>query len=136
MLKGYFHHLSFLDYTIIVVGLIIFLLACHGTRNLKRTGPPGTRTEQVRFKNLWVARQRIMTVITDLLPLAGLLGTALAILNTFLALGGSTDPSHIIPNFAPGLTTTISGIGFAMVNSFVLQAYFNPALEQRFGSLN
>jgi|GEM_PF-6674470 len=133
MILTYFTNLGFLDFIILTLGSGVAGFALYGTRQLSTNHTLNKRGAEEGRKR-WLAIQRVMTVITDIFPLLGLLGTALAILNTFLSLSGPIDPSSVVANFAPGLTTTISGIFCAIVNTLLLQIYFNPALEKRFDS--
>lgn len=56
--------------------------------------------------------------LTELLPLLGLLGTVLALLQTFYGVGKSEAPDlqQMFIAFAPALTTTISGLIGAAIN--------------------
>lgn len=81
------------------------------------------------YRNYWkldplaqVERWRIMLLsFTEILPLLGLLGTVIALLNTFYGLGRSETPDlqEMIVTFAPALTTTISGLLGAIINLFL-----------------
>lgn len=57
----------------------------------------------------------VCLLLTDLLPVLGLLGTVLALMDTFrsfqvAATGEAPDLSQMIRSFAPALSTTISGL--------------------------
>lgn len=133
-MTGYLTHLGLLDVFIILLGLSIGIFAIHGTWHLGRQGNALSPKERVLLQARWASLLRTLSVLTDILPLLGLLGTAFAILNTFLGLGGSINSADIIANFAPGLTTTISGIGFAIINTIIIQTGLSPAFEKRFSN--
>lgn len=54
----------------------------------------------------------------EMLPLLGILGTVLALLLTLTNLGTATifDVRQVANDFAPALSTTVSGITFAVIN--------------------
>ena len=133
MLAHYFKHLSSLDYLIWIVGITVATFALYGWNRLSKEGSQRSKQKE-EVKQTWTTIQRILTVITDMFPLAGLLGTALAILNTFLNLKGPVDSSSVIADFAPGLTTTISGIACALLNTILIQLFLAPAMAKRFDS--
>ncbi|MBQ1455642.1 MAG: MotA/TolQ/ExbB proton channel family protein [Thermoguttaceae bacterium] len=68
-------------------------------------------------------RRQFLLALSELLPLMGLLGTVVALLNTFLgmdsAADGYVDIPGLIHDFAPALTTTASGIIFVLINLFL-----------------
>lgn len=131
MILSYFTSAGWPDVFILLLGVFVAAVAIYGTKTLSRSHAFSKR-EQEEAKRRWSVAQRWMTVFTDLFPLFGLLGTTLAILHTFLSLNGPIDPSSVMSNFAPGLTTTVSGIFCAVVNTILLQLEFNPAFEKRF----
>lgn len=68
-----------------------------------------------------------LLLLTEILPMLGLLGTVISLLNTFksfqMASGEQTaDLSGMIQTFAPAMTTTISGLLMAIPN-LVLNAF-------------
>ncbi len=85
-----------------------------------------------RLNHRAAVARRIGGVVTDILPLLGLFGTVAALLVTFANIGPTVAPSEIIANFAPGLTTTVSGLVWAVVNLVVLQTLFVPAQNKVF----
>ena len=133
-ISAYLQNLSGLDFLIFLIGGGIAVFSGIGIWRLNRKG----RALDPRELELMRARYQVLlrfgNVGTDLLPLLGLLGTALAILNTFFGLSGTPDSSEIVANFAPALTTTVSGIGFAIVNTFLIQGFLVPAYQQFFRS--
>ena len=59
----------------------------------------------------------VCLVLTELLPVLGLLGTVLALMNTFKAFSAeSPDMTKIIKDFAPAMSTTISGLIMVLPN--------------------
>lgn len=58
--------------------------------------------------------RQFLLLLTELLPVLGLLGTVLSLLHTFkafqLSSADAPDLSNIIRTFAPALSTTISGL--------------------------
>jgi biopolymer transport protein ExbB/TolQ len=133
MIIQYLSNFGALDFLITALGVLVAAMAIWGGKHLSKGKAVRSRTIE-ESREGWMALQRIMTVVTDLFPLMGLLGTALAILNTFMNLSGPVDPSSVVANFAPGLTTTISGIFWALVNTSLLQLYFSPNFEKQFES--
>lgn len=134
MITGYLTNIGALDIVIILLGVGVAVVSIYGSWILGQTGIAERARDRAALKTRWTSLLRSLSVITDILPLLGLLGTALAILNTFLGLGGAIDSAEIVANFAPALTTTISGIFFAIVNTVIIQSVLTPAFEKRFGN--
>ena len=62
-------------------------------------------------------RAEVLRGLCDLLPLLGLCGTILGLLNTLYAMDGQTgDHLTIVAQFAPALSTTVTAIIFLVVN--------------------
>jgi hypothetical protein len=99
---------SSLDWGILAFGLLLIIAHLgglagryHGQRVLFVQGLDRYRT--------------VCLLLTDLLPVLGLLGTVLALMDTFksfqvAATGEAPDLSQMIRSFAPALSTTISGL--------------------------
>src|SRR5690606_16885378 len=71
----------------------------------------------------------------EMLPLLGILGTVLALLMTLTSLGTATvfDIKQVASDFAPALSTTVSGITFAVIN-LVLNGLGLIVLKERLQS--
>lgn len=132
MINSYFSNFTLLDAFILLLGAAVAIIAVAGGKSLSRDARIEQKHERHKRRARWQATLRATSVITDILPLLGLLGTALAILNTFMSLGGSIQSTEIVAKFAPGLTTTVSGISMAILNTVLIQIYFAPAFEKRF----
>ncbi|MGI5832485.1 MAG: MotA/TolQ/ExbB proton channel family protein [Thermoguttaceae bacterium] len=120
----YLHYRTGFDYFIIGVGGVIFLLILF----LALLVPIWSKKDF--FRN-YKKRKRTLDLLssaTQLLPLLGLLGTVLAMLGTFSGIGASgkqIDPTKVISDFAPALTTTATGIMCLLFNLFFLMpSYF------------
>lgn len=131
--RVYIEYQSGLDLFIHVVGvasLVLMFIVWSGLFAAERGGV--TAGQLGRLKNRALVVRRISGVVTDILPLLGLFGTVAALLVTFANIGPAVAPSEIIANFAPGLTTTVSGLIWAVVNLVVLQTVFIPAQRKVF----
>ncbi|MDO5565210.1 MAG: MotA/TolQ/ExbB proton channel family protein [Planctomycetia bacterium] len=117
MWEAYRDSLNEIDWCIIICGCLLlliqmFFLVCRG------------------FMIRWATQdlekyQLFFGMLMELFPLAGLLGTVFALLQTFGTISGtameSIDIHAVIKNFAPALTTTASGI-MALMANLVLNA--------------
>lgn len=131
--KVYLEYQSGLDLFIHVVGLVSLLLMLSVWWRLFAAERGGVNTSRLgRLKYQTMVVRRFSGVVTDILPLLGLFGTVAALLVTFAKIGPAMAPSEIIANFAPGLTTTVSGLVWAVVNLVVLQTVFVPAQRKVF----
>ncbi len=75
------------------------------------------------FQNL-DRHRTVLLSMTELLPLLGLLGTALSLLATFdnfrvAAVNEAPDLAQMVQSFAPALSTTISGLIMTVPNLFL-----------------
>ena len=120
----YLHHMTELDYIIIGVGLVIFVLIVVSAWLMP------WKSKKDFFRN-YKTRKRTLNLLsstTQLLPLLGLLGTVMAMLGTFSGIGTSgkqIDPTKVVSDFAPALTTTATGIMCLLFNLFFLMlSYF------------
>jgi hypothetical protein len=83
-----------------------------------------------------------LLLLTELLPVLGLLGTVISLMYTFKTFqvgtaGETLDLGQMIQAFAPAMSTTISGLITVVIN-LILNAilwFFCPAVEARRGSL-
>ena len=87
----------------------------------------GKRFQFVQYLSKW---QQIFLVIAELLPLLGLLGTVLGLMQTFgnfqtMKTGAKVDLTLMIQNFAPALSTTLSGLLFVIPNLVINALLFN-----------
>lgn len=99
---------SRLDWGILAFGLL--LIAAHVVGLIGRYH--GTRVLFVQDLDRY---RTVCLLLTDLLPVMGLLGTVLALMNTFDSFrvtnsGASPDLSQMVRAFAPAMSTTISGL--------------------------
>lgn len=132
MISAYLTNLTLLDAFILLLGGAVAIVSVYGARTLGNHGANERPREHRERREHWLSTLRIASVITDILPLLGLLGTALAILDTFMNLGGGIQSTEIVAKFAPGLTTTVSGLSMAILNTVLIQTFFAPAFEKRF----
>ena len=113
MFSNYWQKIGSLDYLIFVAGAVLLLVQV-----VFLIGE--FYTHKNRFHNNLSLCQRICGNLTELLPLAGLLGTVLALLTTFqsfeISPGKGPDISALMTNFSPALTTTISGLLMVIPN--------------------
>lgn len=116
MLEYYWRAFGPLDRLIWLVGIFLAVLHIVGLayfiyRHWWRLAPT-PRSEGFRI---------ILLSFTELLPLLGLLGTVIALLNTFYVFGGYggdqvPELGQMVLTFAPALTTTVSGLIWAVLN--------------------
>lgn len=119
MFESYWHAFSFWDGVIcffggaILLAQIVFIVCLFLRKNF-------ATQEGEYYRNL-------LSSLCELLPLMGLLGTVLGILNTFSAMQnlnpGTDAMQEIMRQFAPALTTTVTGIGCLIINLFVNAVY-------------
>lgn len=118
MILAYWNNLSVFDWGIIIYGILLFLghivlFFAHCT------------SDKIWANQGIKVRQEILLMLSELLPLLGLLGTVLALLYTFQGIetvsDGNIDIGQIIRNFAPALTTTASGI-ICLIPNLLLNA--------------
>lgn len=116
MLNAYLDELCWMDYSIILpFGIILILM--HLFYLLARLNRVVWAVQGLEI------RRRFLLMLSEILPLLGLLGTVLGLLQTFRAIEGSQSGSiniyAIIRDFAPALTTTASGIIMLIPNLFL-----------------
>lgn len=106
MVSAYWNNLNFFDAVILICGLLMLGLQIYYCVCRK----------DYKVAKLEETRQGIL-YFCEFFPLAGLLGTMLALLVTLSSMGsGKPDIGVIFTNFAPALTSTISGLLMLMVN--------------------
>lgn len=100
--------------------------------------------ERYRGQKVWAVqnldrRRTFLLLLTELLPLAGLLGTVFGLMLTFktfqLASDETPDFSQMVQAFAPAMSTTISGLLMVIPNLFLngLLWLASPRLEEAHG---
>lgn len=113
MFEAYWHYISAFDWIILSVGtvLMLFQLVAIILRCI---------SSKVFFIQQLGRIQSACLQWTELLPVLGLIGTVLAMLNTFSAFDvtqeGGVNVVEIIKRFAPAMTTTLSGLFMVVVN--------------------
>lgn len=103
-----------LDWVIIVFGVGLILAHFFGL---------GARwyAKWVWFVQDLHAYRTFLLLLTELLPVLGLLGTVLSLMYTFksfqvAAQGEAPDLSHMVRTFAPAMSTTVSGLMMIVPN--------------------
>ncbi|MDR2643915.1 MAG: MotA/TolQ/ExbB proton channel family protein [Planctomycetaceae bacterium] len=119
--NSYFEFISGLDWVIISYGsfLALFQLFAIFMRFSSR---------RVFFVQNLDRIQMSCLQFTELLPVLGLIGTVVAMLNTFsefsVTHGEGVDIAVIIRKFAPAMTTTLSGLFMVIINLPLNQILF------------
>ena len=114
---------SWIDWLIYAVGLSLIVVQIM----FYKWHHDGKRFQFVQYLSKW---QQIFLVIAELLPLLGLLGTVLGLMQTFgnfqtMKTGAKVDLTLMIQNFAPALSTTLSGLLFVIPNLVINALLFN-----------
>jgi len=116
MLDQYFTQIgngSWFDIFIIAVGVMLML--AHIQALLLRLA--GRRRKFVQDLG---RRQQFLLSMIEILPMLGLIGTVIGLLNTFALFdtgeNAQPDLSLVVKEFAPALTTTLSGLAMAVPN--------------------
>ncbi len=131
----YQQHFNVFDGAIAILGIIVLAIQVKAFLNSKELNATRGPAYDKQIKQLTNAI-RYGTLAVDGLPLLGLLGTVGALLVTFAGMGGETASAAMIANFAPGLTSTVSGLIFAIVNLLALNLALIPAYQRIRGSSN
>lgn len=129
MLDQYFNQIaagSWFDIFIICVGAVLMLAHIHALL-LRLAG------RRRKFVQDLGRRQQFLLSLIEILPMLGLIGTVIGLLNTFALFdtGESAQPdlSTVVKQFAPALTTTLSGLAMAVPN-LVLNALLWSSLPR------
>ena len=81
------------------------------------------RGKSVFFVQRLYRYQNVCLQLTELLPLLGIMGTVIGLLNTFASFGvtngGQPDVPKLVATFAPAMSTTLSGLFAALLNLLV-----------------
>ena len=103
-----------LDWVILFVGLL--LIVAHSVGLVGRF-----QGRRVLFVQDLDRYRTFCLLLTELLPVLGLLGTVFGLMFTFKtfqvdAAGDTPDLSQMVQAFAPAMSTTISGLGMIVLN--------------------
>jgi hypothetical protein len=109
-----------LDWVILVIGLLLVLVHIVGLVGRVH----GTRVLFVQDLDRY---RTFCLLLTELLPVLGLLGTVFSLMNTFRTFqveqpGEAPDLSKMVQAFAPAMSTTISGL-VTVVPNLLLNAF-------------
>ena len=113
MFSAYWHYISPFDWIILSVGTALFLFQLFAV--FMRYA-----SNRVLFVQHLGRIQSACLQWTELLPVLGLIGTVMAMLNTFSEFDVSPETGvnivGIIQRFAPAMTTTLSGLFMVVIN--------------------
>jgi hypothetical protein len=131
----YLQHFNVFDAAILILGFTVLVVQVKAFASSKALNTTRGPIYDNQLKQLTSAI-RYGTLAVDGLPLLGLLGTVGALLVTFAGMGDETASAAMIANFAPGLTSTVSGLIFAIANLLALNLGLIPAYQRIRGSSN
>lgn len=134
LISLYFANQSFIDCVIWSLGIVVIVWQLRVGYQL-RGGGPRTAAAKQRLQLRYALLLRVASLAVDGLPMLGLLGTVGALLVTFAGIGGGPIRSNVIADFAPGLTTTISGLFWALANLVCLRLVLEPRGNAAFPEL-
>ncbi len=121
MLAAYWHFISPFDWVILSVGAALFLFQSFAI--FMRYA-----SDRVLFVQHLGRIQSACLQWTEILPVLGLIGTVVAMLNTFsefeVSAGAGVNIVAVIQRFAPAMTTTLSGLFMVVVNLPLNQVLF------------
>jgi biopolymer transport protein ExbB/TolQ len=126
-IRLYWTYLSVIDWTILVLGVVVIGRQLREYRFLKRSSGNLINQDLCRAEDRAAKIIRLATLAIDGFPLLGLLGTVASLLVTFAGMKGPQITTNIIADFAPGLTSTVSGLICAITNLIVFQLLLVPA---------
>ncbi|MBX3421756.1 MAG: MotA/TolQ/ExbB proton channel family protein [Pirellulaceae bacterium] len=124
----YVKHFSAIDLLIVILGIATLGFQLREWRFLSANQSLINNPFQEAQKRAYRV-VRIATLAIDGFPLLGLLGTVASLLVTFAGIQGNQVTSNIISDFAPGLTSTVSGLFCSLVNLGFLQLWLTPTVE-------
>jgi MotA/TolQ/ExbB proton channel family protein len=107
--RFYLKHISPMDWLILGLGAVLFLLQVALSWRAFRWRGRGFDERPDR----WLSS---LAQAAEWFPLLGLLGTVAGILQTFSAIDGPVEPARVIALYAPAITATGSGLFMALVN--------------------
>jgi hypothetical protein len=131
-LQLYWNHLSGMDALILTLGAIVFGLQVREYRFLG-TSAAMINQDLANAENRATNIVRVATLAIDGFPLLGLLGTVASLLVTFAGMKSSQAPTNIISDFAPGLTSTVSGLIGSITNLAFFQLGLVPSVAKLHG---
>lgn len=130
LFRGYGAYLNGMDYTIILIGIAMGLFQLSLYVAYKLSTSKGFEDTCVKsFADqfpapIWL---KFCSGVFEIFPLMGLLGTVAGLLNTFDSLGvsieGEIEIMGMLKNFAPAMTSTVSGI-LALLGNMIVNFYF------------
>jgi hypothetical protein len=109
----YLGHLTTLDYFILGLGAVLFLVQTLLSWRALQWRAAGFQGGFDERPDRWISN---LAQAAEWFPLLGLLGTVGGILQTFSQISGPTPQARIIQLYAPALTATGSGLFMALVN--------------------
>ena len=128
-LSLYLQNFGFFDQLVWLLGILAVLYqgwAWWNSREVKANRGPDFDEKFLQLK----LGARFANLAIDGLPLIGLLGTIAALLLTFASMTDGVALGEIIPKFAPGLTSTCSGLLWAVVNLVFFNLLLQPKLQE------
>ncbi len=107
----YLSHLTNLDWFVIILGVILFLVQ-------SVLALFALRWQENSFNESFDKTLSSLGQSAEWFPLLGLIGTVAGIMQTFAAFGGSevVTQSQVIARYAPAITATLSGLFMALLN--------------------
>jgi len=107
----YLRHLTGLDWFILALGTVLFLIQTILARF-------ALRWETTSFHESYDKSLSSLGQSAEWFPLLGLIGTVAGIMQTFASFGGSevVTQAEIISKYAPAITATMSGLFMALLN--------------------
>ena len=126
----YYKHLSAIDFVILLLGGLSLAFQFKESRFLALDTASLINKGLDDAKNRARRVVRVTTLAIDGFPLLGLLGTVASLLVTFAGIKGNHVTTNVISDFAPGLTSTVSGLLCSLVNLAVFQLLLVPAVEE------
>lgn len=126
-LRLYGTYFSVIDWTILLLGVAVIWRQLREYIFLKRSSGNLINQDLARAEDRAAKIIRLATLAIDGFPLLGLLGTVASLLVTFAGMKGPQLSTNIIADFAPGLTSTVSGLICSIANLVVFHLLLVPA---------